>query len=284
MNKLPNHLEWPTGRLDFSAGCVVMGILNVTPDSFSDGGQFFDVEKAVARGVEMVRQGAAILDIGPESTRPGAAPVSADEQIRRAVPVIGQLRKQVAVPISIDTRDAAVACAAFDAGASILNDITALGDTAMAALAAQRRVPVVLMHIQGTPETMQKTPHYTHVVAEVLDYLRERAAYAEAQGIARELIWIDPGIGFGKTAQHNLCLMNHLEAFAGLGYRLLVGPSRKRFIGAITGKDNPADRVFGTAAMVAMAAMKGASIVRVHDVAEMADVVRVINAVQNAES
>jgi len=283
MTQLPNYLEWPTGRLDFSTGCQIMGILNVTPDSFSDGGQFFDIEKAVAHGVEMVRQGAAILDIGPESTRPGAAPVSAEEQIRRAVPVIGRLTKQVTVPISIDTRNPDVACAALDAGASILNDITALAEKAMAALAVQRRVPVVLMHIQGTPETMQQSPHYTDVVAEVLNYLKERAAYAEAQGIASEMIWIDPGIGFGKTTSHNLCLMNHLEVFARQGYRLLVGPSRKRFIGVLTGKDNPADRVFGTAAMVAAAAMKGASVVRVHDVAEMADVVRVINAVQNAE-
>jgi dihydropteroate synthase len=284
MKTPPACLEWPTGRLDFSAGCRVMGILNVTPDSFSDGGEFFDADKAVARGLEMVRQGAAILDIGPESTRPGAAPVPVEEQIRRAVPVIRKLREQVAIPISIDTRDAAVAEAALDAGASLLNDISALDDDAMAHLAVRRRVPVILMHMQGTPETMQQAPRYDDVVAEVLEFLMERAKYAEALGIPREWIIIDPGIGFGKNADHNLCLLKRLELFAGLGYRLLVGPSRKRFIGQITGKDNPADRVAGTAAAVALAAMKGASIVRVHDVAEMVDVMRVINAVQNADT
>ena len=283
MTKLPTHLEWPTGRLDFSSGCLVMGILNVTPDSFSDGGQFLDVEKAVAQGLRMVQQGAAILDIGPESTRPGAEPISTQEQIRRAVPVIEKLRTQINIPISIDTYNPDVAKTALDAGASIINDITALSDPKMAALAAQRRVPICLMHMQGTPQTMQKAPHYTDVVAEVLDYLLGRAGYAQSEGIAKEQIWIDPGIGFGKTLEHNLSLMNHLEVFTQQGYRLLVGPSRKRFIGAITGKDNSVDRIFGTAAMAALAVMKGASIVRVHDVAEMADVVRMINAVQNSE-
>lgn len=284
MRQLPDHLEWPAGRLDFSRGCLVMGILNVTPDSFSDGGEFFDADKAVARGLEMVQQGASILDVGPESTRPGAAPVSADEQIRRAVPVIRRLRQQTAIPVSIDTRDAAVAEAALDAGASMLNDITALNDEAMAQLAARCKVPVILMHMQGTPETMQQAPKYDDVVAEVLEFLMERAKYAEALGIPKEWIIVDPGIGFGKTTEHNLCLLKRLELFADLGYRLLVGPSRKRFIGQLTGRDNPADRIAGTAAAVALAAIKGASIVRVHDVAEMVDVVRIIRAVQRAET
>ena len=281
----PSHcLEWSSGRLDFSAGCLVMGILNITPDSFSDGGQYLDVEKAVARGVEMVQQGAALLDIGPESTRPGAAPVSAEEQINRAVPVIERLRKQVSVPISIDTRDASVAQAALDAGASMINDISALRDQAMIELLVLRQIPVVLMHMQGTPATMQQTPHYDDVVGEVLEFLMERAKHAEAMGIARELIILDPGIGFGKTTEHNLCLLKRLDVFTGLGHRLLVGPSRKRFIGQLTGKEYPADRVIGTAAAVALAAIKGASIVRVHDVAQMVEVVRVITAVQNAET
>lgn len=286
MRQLPDHLEWPAGRLDFSHGCLVMGILNVTPDSFSDGGVFFDADKAVARGLEMVQQGASILDVGPESTRLGAAPVSADEQIRRAVPVIRRLRQQTAIPVSIDTRDAAVAEAALDAGASMLNDITALNDEAMAQLAARCNVPVILMHMQGTPETMQQAPRYADVVAEVLEFLMERAKYAEALGIPKEGIIVDPGIGigFGKTTDHNLCLLKRLELFAGLGYRLLVGPSRKRFIGQLTGRDKPADRIAGTAAAVALAAIKGASIVRVHDVAEMVDVVRIIRAVQRAET
>lgn len=281
MKTPPARIEWPSGRLDFSAGCLVMGILNVTPDSFSDGGDYFDTEAAVARGLEMIRQGAAILDIGPESTRPGAAPVSPDEQIRRAVPVIQKLREQTAVPISIDTRNAAVAQAALNAGASMLNDISALNDDAMASLAVKKKVPVILMHIQGTPETMQLAPHYADVVAEVMEFLMGQAKYAESLGIPAELIFLDPGIGFGKTVEHNLCLFKRLELFASLGYRLLVGPSRKRFIGHITGKDNPVERLAGTAATVALAAMKGASIVRVHDVAEMADVVRIVSAVQN---
>lgn len=284
MNIPPVQLEWPTGRLDFSPGCLVMGILNVTPDSFSDGGEFFDTDKAVARGLEMVRQGAAILDIGPESTRPGAAPVSVDEQIRRAVPVIRRLREHSAIPISIDTRDPEVAEAAMDAGASMLNDITALNDEAMAQLALRRKVPVILMHMQGTPETMQQAPRYADVVAEVLEFLMERAKFAESLGVPKEWIIVDPGIGFGKTTEHNLCLLKRLELFAGLGYRLLVGPSRKRFIGQLTGRDNPADRIAGTAAVVALAAMKGASIVRVHDVADMVDVVRMVSAVQSAET
>ena len=284
MNRPSESLEWPSGRLNFSGGCLVMGIVNVTPDSFSDGGQFFDVDKAVARGLDMVRQGAAILDVGPESTRPGAAPVSVDEQIRRAVPVIRKLRKHTAIPVSIDTRNAEVAAAALDAGASMLNDITALSDEAMARLAAERRVPVVLMHMQGRPETMQHNPRYEDVVVEVRDFLMQRAQYAESMGIPRDMIFLDPGIGFGKTTEHNLQLLKRLEVFAGLGYRLLVGTSRKRFIGQLTGIDNPTDRLFGTAATVALAAWKGASVVRVHDTAAMVDVARVIAAVQNAET
>ncbi|NLK42416.1 MAG: dihydropteroate synthase, partial [Planctomycetes bacterium] len=178
----------------------------------------------------------------------------------------------------------AVAAAALDAGASIINDITALKDEAMARLAADRRVPVVLMHMQGTPATMQQNPHYEDVVGQVLAYLLQRAAYAESMGIAREMIFLDPGIGFGKTTEHNLLLLKGLEVFVKSGYRLLVGTSRKRFIGQITGKDDPADRLFGTAATVALAAMKGASIVRVHDVEQMAEVVAMINAVQNVET
>lgn len=284
MKMLPTVLEWPTGRLDFSGGCLVMGILNITPDSFSDGGQFLDIDKAVARGVEMVRQGAAIIDVGPESTRPGAQPVSVEEQIRRALPVIQQLRQQIDVPISIDTRDAAVAEAAMDAGASMVNDITALEDQRMACLISQRGVPVILMHMQGTPETMQQAPHYDDVVAEVLEYLMERAKYAETLGIEAHRIILDPGIGFGKTTEHNLRLLKRLELFGGLGYRVMLAASRKRFISQVTGKEPIADRIFGTAAAIALGVMKGISIVRVHDVAEMVDVIKVIRAVQNAET
>ncbi|HOQ03680.1 MAG TPA: dihydropteroate synthase [Anaerohalosphaeraceae bacterium] len=284
MESLPQVVVWPAGRLDFSAGPLVMGILNVTPDSFSDGGDFFEPDKAVAAGVQMAQQGAAILDVGAESTRPGSRPVPADEQIRRAVPVIEALARGVSIPISIDTRDPDVAQAAVRAGASILNDITALADERMARLAADRQLPVVLMHMQGTPETMQQKPHYDDVVAEVKEYLLSRAAYAESVGIRRERIFLDPGIGFGKTTEHNLLLLGHLEEFVGLGYRVLVGVSRKRFIGQLTGRENPKERLFGTAAAVALAAAKGASILRVHDVGPMADVVRVAYAVAAAES
>ncbi len=278
--KSDDVLQWPGGSLDFSGGCLIMGVLNVTPDSFSDGGQFLDAERAVAHGLEMVSQGAAIVDVGGESTRPGAASVPPAEQVRRVVPVIESLTRLTKVPISIDTCDAEVARAALAAGASILNDISALADDDMARLAAESQVPVVLMHMQGTPRTMQADPHYEDVVGEVLDFLVGRARRAESFGIPGERIWIDPGIGFGKTIEHNLLLIKHIGRFVATGCRVLVGPSRKRFIGAITGREKPADRVFGTAATVALCATAGVSIVRVHDVAAMQDVLRVVRAVQ----
>ena len=269
-------VEWPSGRLDFSGGCLLMGILNVTPDSFSDGGEFLDTDKAVAHGMQMAGDGAAIIDIGAESTRPGSAAVSADEQIKRAVPVIEELAKQLSIPISIDTYDVDVARAALAAGASIINDITALADERMAKLAAEEQVPVVLMHMQGTPATMQAQPQYDDVVAEVLEFLLDRASKAEQLGVTKEMVFIDPGIGFGKTVEHNLLLLKHIDRFVASGYRVLVGTSRKSFIGKITGKEDPADRLFGTAATVALSAAAGVSISRVHDVAEMADVLRIV--------
>jgi len=275
-------LQWPRGRLDFSGGCRVMGILNVTPDSFSDGGQFFDLGRAAEHGLDMVDEGAAILDIGGESTRPGSQPVSSVEQIHRVVPVIEALAGRVEVSISIDTHDVEVARAALRAGASIINDITALADEQMARLAAEEQVPVVLMHMQGTPATMQTEPTYTDVVAEVRDFLVERAKRAEGMGIARDRIFIDPGIGFGKTLEHNLLLLKHLDALIATGYRVLVGPSRKRFLGTITGRDKPAERVSGTAATVATCVTAGVSIIRVHDVGPMHDVVQVTQAILNA--
>ncbi|MHC4260131.1 MAG: dihydropteroate synthase [Planctomycetota bacterium] len=272
-------VEWPRGRLDFSAGCIVMGILNVTPDSFSDGGQFFDTDKAVRRGLNMAAEGAAIVDVGPESTRPGAGPVSVDEQIRRAVPVIEALSKRVNVPVSIDTYRSEVSEAAREAGAAMINDITALSDGRMGELAAERQVPVVLMHMQGTPATMQAEPKYDDVVGEVLRLLLDRAKRAEQSGIPKERIFIDPGIGFGKTLEHNLLLLKNIDEFVATGYRVLVGTSRKSFIGRITGKENPDDRIFGTAATVALSVAAGVSIVRVHDVAEMVQVAKVASAV-----
>jgi len=272
-----NVVEWPMGRLDFSAGCVVMGVLNVTPDSFSDGGRFFNTDKAIEQGLQMAADGAAIIDVGGESTRPGSASVSADEQIERVVPVIKALCKKIDVPISIDTYKREVAKAALEVGACMINDITALSDERMAELAAEHDLPVVLMHIQGTPATMQIEPKYEDVVSEVLQFLLERAKRAEGFGIAKNMIFIDPGIGFGKTLEHNLLLLRDINKFVAADYRVLVGTSRKSFIGKLTGREKPSERIFGTAATVALCASAGVSIVRVHDVAEMVDVVKVAN-------
>lgn len=277
-----NVVSWPKGRLDFSNGCLLMGVLNVTPDSFSDGGEFFDPDKAVEHGLKMAADGAAIIDVGGESTRPGSDPVSADQQIQRVVPVIKALYENTDVPVSIDTYKLEVAQAALEAGAGMINDITALSDERMGELAAERRVPVVLMHMQGTPATMQIEPKYDDVVGEVLEFLLGRAERAGKSGISKDMIFIDPGIGFGKTAEHNLLLLRNIDKFVATGYRVLIGTSRKRFIGNITGKDKPAERVFGTAATVTLCAAAGVSVVRVHDAAEMVDVVKVTNAVSNA--
>jgi dihydropteroate synthase len=257
-----------------------MGVLNVTPDSFSDGGEFLDADKAIAHGEYMAKAGAAIIDVGAESSRPGSERVSAGEQIERAVPVIKQLAGKISVPISIDTTDAAVARAALEAGAAMINDITALADDKMAKLAAQKKVPVVLMHMQGEPATMQAEPKYDDVVGEVLDFLMSRAKRAEGFGIEKNMIFIDPGIGFGKTTVHNLELLRNLDRFVASGYRVLVGTSRKRFIGELTGKKGPGERIFGTAATVALAAAAGVSVVRVHDVGEMVDVLKITRAIR----
>ena len=275
--KSEHLVEWARGRLDFSQGSLVMGVLNVTPDSFSDGGQFFDTDKAIEHGLKMAAEGAAIIDVGGESTRPGAEPLPAKEQIGRVVPVIKGLIEKLDVPISIDTYNLEVATAALEAGAAMINDISALGDERIGRLAAEKQVPVVLMHIQGTPATMQVEPRYKDVVGEVLEFLLERAKRAEQLGMPRERTFIDPGIGFGKTVEHNLLLLRNIHKFVDSGYRVCIGTSRKSFIGKITGRENPAERIFGTAATVALCAAAGVSIVRVHDVAEMMDVVKVAN-------
>jgi dihydropteroate synthase len=279
-NSIENILEWPGGRLDFSSGCLIMGVLNVTPDSFSDGGQFFEPDKAIEHGLKMVADGAAIIDIGGESTRPGSAPVSTKEQMERVVPVIKALCKKVNVPISIDTQNFEVAKAALDAGATMINDITALSDERIGRLAVEQQVPVILMHMQGTPKTMQIEPRYDGVVGEVRQFLLDRATQAEDFGIPKERIFIDPGFGFGKTLEHNILLLRNISKFVNTGYRVLAGTSRKSFIGKLTGKENPAERIFGTAATVTLCAAAGVSIVRVHDVAEMADVVKIVHAIQ----
>ena len=255
-----------------------MGVVNVTPDSFSDGGLYLDPEAAIRHGVELVRVGAAILDIGGESTRPGAEVVPADEELRRVVPVIEGLAGLDA-EISVDTSKAAIAAAALDAGAGIVNDVTALrGDAEMADLCAEREATVILMHMAGSPRTMQRDPRYDDVVAEVRDFLAARMEAALAAGIAAERIWLDPGIGFGKTAAHNLELLRRLAELADLGRPLVVGTSRKSFIGRLDGSA-PGDRLGGSVASSVIAAANGATVLRVHDVAEVRKALTVTTAV-----
>jgi len=277
INSKNNIVEWPRGRLDFSSGCVLMGVLNVTPDSFSDGGQFIEPDKAIGHGLQMAADGVAIIDVGAESTRPGSQGVPIEEQIKRAIPVIESLAKKVDVPISIDTYNYEVAEAALQAGARMINDITALSDERMGTLVAEKQVPVVLMHMQGTPATMQNESKYVDVVSEVRQFLLDRAKQAEQFGILKDRIFIDPGIGFGKKLEHNIELLRNIDKFVTTGYRVLIGTSRKSFIGQLTNKQNPSDRIFGTAATVALCVAAGVSIVRVHDVAEMVDIVKVVN-------
>ena len=254
---------------------VVMGVLNVTPDSFSDGGSFPDVESAVARADQMVRDGAAIIDVGPESTRPGAGAVPDDEQIRRAVRVIRAIRqRQPDVGLSIDTQSAVVARAALEAGADWINDVSALRtDPNMARLAADAGAPVILMHMLGTPRTMQTDPTYVDVVREVVDFLEERIAFAASAGIALDRIVIDPGIGFGKTVEHNLALLAGLNVLTAIGPPVLIGASRKSFIGRVLGVEDPRDRLSGSLACAAVAVMGGARVIRAHDVRETVEVV-----------
>jgi len=258
---------------------LLMGIVNVTPDSFFDGGRFCDPQRAVAHALRLVEEGADLLDIGAESTRPGALPVDEQEERRRLVPVVAAVAKAVSVPISVDTSKAEVAKAAIDAGAIMVNDVTALrGDSAMVGVVAQAGVALVLMHMQGTPDIMQHAPRYDDVVGEVAQFLAERVRYAIDQGVARDRIVVDPGIGFGKTLGHNLDLLANLRVFAELGYPLLVGPSRKGFIGQLTDQSVEA-RGWGTAGVVALVVEQGANILRVHDVGPMKDVAKVAVAI-----
>ncbi|HEX6439669.1 MAG TPA: dihydropteroate synthase [Candidatus Binatia bacterium] len=269
------------GLLDMTCHTVVMGIVNVTPDSFYDGGKRFDGARAIAGAIEMIDSGAEILDIGGESTRPGAQPVSVDEELRRVLPVIRELRQRSSVPISIDTYKEAVARAALDAGADIVNDISALRfDPAMAALVARSGVPVILMHMQGVPQTMQREPRYQDVVLEVQDFLAARVRSASLAGIAREQIIIDPGIGFGKTLVHNLALLKDLHSLKSLGQPLLIGVSRKAFIGRILNSAAPEERLEGSLAAAVAATLSGANIVRVHDVSETVRALRVTDAIR----
>ncbi len=257
-----------------------MGIVNVTPDSFSDGGRFLDREAAIAHGRRLVREGADLLDIGGESTRPGAEPVPAPVELERVIPVISSLAGSV--PISIDTTKPEVAAAAIEAGAAMVNDVTALADPAMAPLCADAGVEVVLMHMLGTPRTMQNDPRYTDVVADILRFLAERVEHATDAGIARGRIWIDPGIGFGKTVGHNLTLLASINRFAATGFPVLVGPSRKTFIGSLDGDAPESARLGGTIAACLAARKGGVAMVRVHDVAEVSQALKLAGAIDAA--
>lgn len=244
---------------------LIMGVVNVTPDSFSDGGRFLAAERAIEHGRQIYGDGADLVDVGGESSRPGAEPVSAAEEIRRVVPVIAGL-VELGVPVSVDTSKPEVAAAALEEGAVVVNDITAFGDPDMAHLVAAAGCGAVLMHMQGTPRTMQEDPSYGDVATEVRDFLTDRAASAEMSGVERPRICIDPGIGFGKAQHHNLQLLAHLDLLVATGYPVLVGTSRKAFLGRILDEPDPTERDVASAATVAIAATRGAAVVRVHNV------------------
>src|SRR5918911_3772530 len=270
------------GDLVLGPDPVLMGILNVTPDSFSDGGEFFDPARAVARAQTMLDEGAQIVDVGGESTRPGSNPVSPKEELRRVLPVIqGILAVRPEAVVSIDTYRASTAGAALDVGTRLINDVTALGDPRMADLVAERGCPVVLMHMLGEPKTMQKNPRYEDVVGEVRDFLGRRAERAVRAGVDEENIVLDPGIGFGKTVEHNLALLNRLDVLVELGFPVLVGASRKSFLGKISG-GGPKDRLFGTIATSVVAYERGATLFRVHDVRANKEALAVAAAIRKA--
>jgi len=277
--------------MEFGRKTCIMGVVNVTPDSFSDGGNFFTSDAAVAQGEKLAADGADILDIGGESTRPFSEPIPDDEEIRRVIPVIENLAKRLSIPISIDTMKAAVARRALEAGAAMINDISALRfDPDMAAVAKAFDTPVVLMHMLGDPKTMQKSPSYDDLIFEIRNFLEEAIRRAEGQGISKSKLIIDPGIGFGKTVSHNLLLINHLAAFASLEVPILIGPSRKAFIRKLLkneqsediSADSPIVEI-GTQAAVAAAVLRGAHIVRVHDVANTRATIRILDAMRAAQ-
>ncbi len=268
------------GGREFGAGPYLLGVLNVTPDSFSDGGRLADADAAIARGMELFAEGADWLDVGGESTRPGATQVAVEEETRRVAPVIEGLRRRGAGPLSVDTSKAAVARAALEAGADLVNDVSGFGyDPAMAPLLAARRVPAVLMHLRGGFAEMHRAPSYADVMGEIVSELGEALARAERAGVERRLLIVDPGLGFSKDAVHSLEALRRLPELGALDRPVLVGPSRKSFIGKLL--DLPVERrLMGTAAAVASAVLLGAHVVRVHDVAEMVEVVRVADAVR----
>ncbi len=260
-----------------------MGILNVTPDSFSDGGAFLNLDAARRRAIQMVGEGASLIDVGGESTRPGARPITVDEELRRVLPVVATLARELRVPISIDTSRPEVMRAAADAGAGMINDVRALRYPGALEAAAATGLPICLMHMLGDPSTMQEAPAYEDVVAAVLGFLADRIACCEAAGIARSRLFVDPGFGFGKNLSHNLALLARLSALATLGRPIVVGLSRKSMIGTLTGRSVEA-RVFGSVAAAVLAVERGALVVRAHDVAAIVDGLRIVDGVREAES
>lgn len=276
--------HYRNGDFDISRRTLVMGVLNITPDSFSDGGQFNSIERAVGRAMAMVAEGADIIDIGGESTRPGSPGVTAEVEVARVVPVIEAIASRCAIPLSVDTHKPAVAEAALQAGAHIVNDISGLRDPAMVEVARRYQAGVVIMHMQGTPRTMQDQPSYHDVVAEVGQFLRERVEESVRAGIPAERIVVDPGIGFGKTLEHNLDLLRGLATIiTQAGRPVLAGVSRKRFIGMITNRET-GDRLAGSLAAASFAIARGARIIRVHDVKESCDAARMIDRLLLAEA
>ncbi|MEE8606776.1 MAG: dihydropteroate synthase [Nitrospiraceae bacterium] len=275
-----SHVLEARGRaIALDAVPLVMGVLNVTPDSFWEGGRHFSVPAAVKHACDMVEQGADLLDIGAESSRPGSDSISAEEELRRLLPVLEEVCRRVSVPVSVDTTKAEVARRALDGGAALVNDISALRfDPEMGQVVAQKRAGLVLMHMQGTPKDMQRAPHYEDVVEEVRSFFEERMRAAAAFGIRPEQILLDPGIGFGKNLDHNLELLAHLDTFVRVGPPVLVGVSRKAFIGSALNR-HVDERLMGTAAAVAVAVLRGARVVRVHEVGEMRDVIRMVDAI-----
>ncbi len=284
------HLSGSNYTLELGRRTCIMGVINVTPDSFSDGGKFFDFETAVAQGERLAAEGAAIIDIGGESTRPFSDPVPIEEEIRRVVPVIEKLATRISTPISIDTTKAKVARRAVEAGAAIINDVAALRfDPELAAVAMEFNTPVILMHMLGTPKSMQKSPRYDNLIQEIRDFLADAAKRAVNLGISSDKIILDPGIGFGKTVAHNLLLIKHLQTFASLNFPILIGASRKSFIRKIL-KDPQADDIqpdlpiveTGSQAVVAASILNGAHIVRVHDVAGTVATAKLLDAIVNS--
>jgi dihydropteroate synthase len=278
-NKKEFKFNFSKRIFDISSRTHLMGILNVTPDSFSDGGEFFKYDDAVKQGIRMAEEGADIIDVGGESTRPGSDPIIIEEELSRVIPVIESLSKEIDIPISIDTYKSEIARKALDAGAEMINDISALRfDPKMKEVAKEYQAPIVLMHIKGTPKNMQKNPYYDDVITEITEYLKESIEIAEKAGIDREKIIIDPGIGFGKRLEDNLNILKNLKKFSILDCPILVGPSRKSFIGKIL--DLPVEeRLEGSLAALAVSIMNGANIVRVHDVKESKRVADLVDAV-----